>query len=274
MKASPQDRLPAEYGHPAEVAGIPLTELAHFLLLLLIAGADFAVFRQVLSIIMSKQPAEVVLAATIGVTVCSLMLAHVVGRLLRDKAAQYRPVPTRYVLGLSLGWLVLGVAAFFVRILVAEADTAAKSKTAAATAWAEQTSGALLFAAFYVASGLVAAVGAYFTHNPLRTHYRKASAGFRHANRKLTRSQPPYQRALGVLKLHKDSRVREEMNYLAAKAERHAFADDLKRYAAVAIAAHLQNPSATDGMTLPDRIPFPRPPAAGGSEPDDEIETR
>jgi hypothetical protein len=52
------------------------------------------------------------------------------------------------------------------------------------------------------------------------------------------------------------SRAREEANWQAAREQRLAHADELKRYAAVLIAAHLQDPSVTDAMTLPDRRPI------------------
>ena len=64
--------------------------------------------------------------------------------------------------------------------------------------------------------------------------------------------------------MHIRSRQREEANYNAARSLHLANADELKRYAAVLVAAHLQHPSATDGMTLPDRVPFPIPEESTG----------
>ena len=54
---------------------------------------------------------------------------------------------------------------------------------------------------------------------------------------------------------HEQAGQEEENNYGSAERLQRAYADELKRYAAYLIAAHLQHPSATDGMTLPDRYP-------------------
>ena len=102
----------------------------------------------------------------------------------------------------------------------------------------------------------VAAFGAYFSRNPLRSGYRQAMRAHSKALGRLSRSQPPYERALQVYRQRARVRAREEANWQAARELRLAQADELKRYAAVLIAAHLQDPSVTDAMTLPDRRPI------------------
>jgi hypothetical protein len=97
--------------------------------------------------------------------------------------------------------------------------------------------------------------------------YRRALHAYERATRRLARSQPSYERALQVLRQHARTAHREEANYQAAVAQRLAFAGELKRQAAILIAAHLKDPAATDGMTLPDRVPMPLPPPAESTVP-------
>ena len=73
---------------------------------------------------------------------------------------------------------------------------------------------------------------------------------------RLSRTQPPYELALQVYRQRARIRAREEANWQAARELRLAQADELKRYAAVLIASHLQDPTVTDAMTLPDRRPI------------------
>jgi hypothetical protein len=120
---------------------------------------------------------------------------------------------------------------------------------------------AIMFLALYIASGAITAFGVYLTRNPLRVAYRRALRAHRRALKRLAVTQPPYERAIQVYRLHARNRDREPMNFEAASAQRLAFADELKRYSAARMAVLLKSPSTTDGMTLPDRLPLrvPRP---------------
>jgi hypothetical protein len=237
-----------------------LRETGYFIALLVTAGADLAVFDQVVSLVLGMLQPWVVWLTVAGFTAGSLALAHFIGRLLRDQAGGDGPGGRTAVWLLVIPWLLLGVVAFAVRWLVAE-DQGSVSTTAVGGTDPRivQLSGAIMFLALYLASGAVAGFGEYLTRNPYRARYRTALRRYHRSLRRLRRSQPRYERTLSALQLHTRGRARERLNHQAAVDLQLAFADELKRHAAFLMAAHLQDPAATDGMTLPDRRPFAGP---------------
>jgi hypothetical protein len=260
------------YQQETEITGRPISELIYALALAITVGADVTVFYQVVSIAMPSLSSRMVWLTVAGFTAMSLALAHFAGRVFRDRAAGHGPVSRLTMWLLVTPWALLGVIAFTVRLIVASSTTS--STAVGASSSTPQDASAIMFLALYVASGAVAGFGEYLTRNPFRQGYRSALRKYRKSERRLGRSQPKYEHAVNVLQMHIRSRQREAANFTAAKSLQLAFADELKRYAAVLIAAHLQHPSATDGMTLPDRVPFPLPKAdadetGGGPGPSD-----
>ena len=259
MRATPT--VDRGYANAADVSGMPLTEVVYWFALALAAAADIAAFHQVVSLVMRDQGDALVWLMVVGLTVIALTLAHFAGRLARDVSARHGTATWKQVLLCAIPWVALGLAAFAVRLIVADSSggTTVDGTIIGGDSvgrQARQTSGAVLFLALYVGSGAVAAFGAYFTRNPLRSGYRQAMRAHSRALGRLSRSQPPYERALQVYRQRARVRAREEANWQAARELRLAQADELKRYAAVLIAAHLQDPSVTDAMTLPDRRPI------------------
>jgi hypothetical protein len=200
-----------------------------------------------------------------GLTAMAVMLAHFAGHFARDLAAGHGSV-ARLVLKLCVGaWALLGIGAVVVRALVdpAEPGPLDASEFNAGTGTSSPYVAALLFAALYVASGMVAGIGAFVTRNPLRADYRRTRKAYRKTRLKLRKSEPPYERAKHVYELHRTGLRRDEENYDAARQQRLAYAEELKRFSAARIAAHLQSPSATDGMTEEDWRPMnPKRPAS------------
>jgi hypothetical protein len=245
------------YQQETEITRRPIGELIYVIALAVTVGADVTVFDQVVSIAMPQLTSSLIWITVAGFTAMSLALAHFAGRTFRDVAAGHGSASRRTLWFLVCPWALLGLTAFGVRLLVA--DTSSSATTVGASSTTPQDASAVMFLALYVASGAVAGFGEYLTRNPLREKYRGALRTYRKSVRRLAKSQPKYEHAVNVLQLHIRSRQREEANYNAARSLHLANADELKRYAAVLIAAHLQHPSATDGMTLPDRVPFPIP---------------
>jgi hypothetical protein len=255
---------PDSYRAVGETAGRPTSELGYWLALAVTAGADVAAFNQIVSLVMSDQTAAIVGLMVAGFTACSLTLAHFAGRLARDVSAGHGGASRTQVWMLVAPWAVLGLGAFAVR-LTAAFNTGPELSVqvfGGLSPQAKHATAAFMFLVLYVASGAVAGFGVYLTRNPKRVAYRRALAAYQRAVRRLARSQPPYERAIQVLRQHARSALREEANHQAAVAQRLAFAGELKRYAAVLIAAQARDPSVTDGMTLPDRVPMALPPAA------------
>lgn len=245
-------------GHadPGEIVGRSAGEHAHAVVLAITACADLAIFNQVLSLVMPLAEEWLVWLAVAGFTACSLTLAHFAGRSIRDAHMGHGRADRGLIWTLTGAWLVLGAAAFAVRLLVAEQGRAAST--------AEIVGGAILFLVLYVGSGAVAGAGAYLARNPLRDRFRKAQRDHRSALKALRRSQAPYERAVSVLQLHLRTRAREEANYSAARVLRTGYAEEMKYYTGILIAEHLQDPSATTGVTRPGRRPVRVPAEPSG----------
>jgi hypothetical protein len=267
------------HANAADVSGLPMSEIVYWFALALAAAADVAAFHQVVSLILRDQGDTLVWLMVIGLTVIALTLAHFAGRLARDIRAGHGSATWKQVLACAIPWVALGLAAFTVRLIVADSSGGTTvdgnvigggdvGKTA------RQVSGAVLFLALYAGSGAVAAFGAFMSRNPLRSGYRQSLRAHNRALTRLSRSQPPYELAVQVYRQRARIRAREEANWQAARAQRLAHADELKRYAAILIAAHLQDPAATDALTLPDRRPIDGSSAAAGREARPAIEAQ
>jgi hypothetical protein len=272
---SPGTYLPAKparprrgYQQPEEAAARHAGGIVYVAALLFAAGADVVAFYQVLSRTLTDLRIALVCLAVAGFTVMSLTLAQFAGRLLRDRAAGYG-TPGRWPAWLVLiPWTLLGLAALLARLIIALGDLSQPTTNSGADDQGPKAlSAAILFLVLYLASGAVAGFGEYLTRNPLRAKYRAACRDHHRAQRRLARSQPAYERALSVWEQHERTLRAEAADYQAAVDLRQAQGSELKRYAAALIAVHLQDPAATDGMTLPDRSPgpFPAPPSAPDS---------
>jgi hypothetical protein len=268
------------YSAPALAAGRPIGGWVYVLALALAGGADLAAFHQVVALLMRREADWLIWLLVAGFTAAALTLADVAGRLWRGIRAgdpQANLAAARLCAGL---WLGLGAAAFTIRLLVRQ-DSAAgepllvdQAQIGERTGFEVVTASALLFLALYLAAGMVALVGAYLTHNPLLHGYQRAKRAHRRAVRRLRRSAPAHERARQVLDDHLAAREWDNRARQAARDERFAQADELKRYAEALIAVGLQDPSATDAITGPDRRPWtpdekrdePTEPAAGHLE--------
>jgi heme/copper-type cytochrome/quinol oxidase subunit 2 len=257
---SPVPRKRHGYQDAGEVSGRPVAEAGYWLALLVIAGADLAAFYQVVGVVNPTGQWWLIWLLVAGFTAGSLTLAHFAGRVARDRTAGHGAANWWMVIGLAAPWLILGIIAFFVRGIKASSATAATAEEAEILS-KQELAAAIMFLVLYIASGVITFFGVYLTRNPLRVAYRRALRAHRKALKRLAVTQPPYERAVQVVKLHARNRKREPMNFAAASAQRMAFADELKRYSAARMAILLKSPSTTDGMTLPDRRPLhvPKP---------------
>jgi hypothetical protein len=256
--------LPAEkpdrwtYQGAADVGGQAVGDLGYKGALLVAATADAAAFSAVVSLIMKQHQWWEIWPIVVGLTVIALMLAHFAGRIARDDAAAHSRVRWPVVLVCGIPWLLLGLAAVWVRIQIAP-DTGDLLDDSSSVE-SDKLPNALLFLVLYIASGMVAGIGEFLTRNPLRSSYRNLMKTYQKAQRKLAKTQPPFERAMFVREIHRASFEEDDEVLLNAKLDRLAFGEELKQYAQISIAAHLQDPSATDGMTEGDWRPMRRPP--------------
>jgi len=259
----------SSYQSVGEVSGRSLSEAVYWLALSVIAGADVAAFYQVVAVVNPTGQGWLIWLLVAGFTVASLTLAHFAGRGPRVPAAARGGARRSMVFALAGPWLALGLVAFIVRGIKAS-STSASTAEAAALASKQQLAAAVMFLVLYLASGFITFFGVYLTRNPLRVAYRRALRAHRQTLKRLAMTQPPYERAIQVRRLHARNRAREPMNFNAARDQRLAFADELKRYSAARMAILLKTPSTTDGMTLPDRLPLAYPEPEPAPEPDPE----
>jgi hypothetical protein len=189
---------------PTLLGGRPRGNYLHLIVLLLAAGADFGAFIQVVELVLTAQSDWTIYLVVVGLTAVVLYIAHMVGVLFREARAA-RPSPAgrrRWLRTLRgtrvmaliciLAWGALGSLAFYVRTTVplpaapqiggGTGAVIGGGVTAAGSGVTQYThQSALLFLGLYLATGIVAALGAYFTHNPHRGQYVAALRAYRKA---------------------------------------------------------------------------------------------
>jgi hypothetical protein len=269
----------------ALLAGRPRSTYLHVLVLLLAAGADIGAFTQVVERAMPNETNLMVILVVSGLAAVVLYIAHMIGAMLREAKATYPQGARRGVqrrswinsrvapAACALVWGALGALAYWVRIRV---PATVVPSIGAGTIGGGSTSGgsstdphaaqaALLFLGLYAATGIVAALGAYFTHNPYRGRYATAQRAYRKAAERaaasanqLGRAEASYQRQ--VIELQDADSVLVEAQALDS-----AFSEQLKQSVRLQIASMARDPAVTDAIFDEDRDPYWR--GQNGSSP-------
>ncbi|HXL88738.1 MAG TPA: hypothetical protein VN969_07075 [Streptosporangiaceae bacterium] len=252
------------YSDPSMLAGRPRSTYVHVVALCLAALADVGAFFQIVELVMRQQQGYIVLLVVLGFTATVLYVAHATGILFRDRKAEAgwgsRVLP--YICALI--WLGLGLVAMEVRLRVLAASTSITftlggAQASSAESPTQRFETAILFLALYVATGLVAGVGAYLSHNPLRDNYATATRAYRKASEQLaaTTFQAAASRA-------RTNAYQAELEAAAQTLEhevhaRLALAEELKQVARVLVAQRLKDPAVTDAIFTEDWRPYPPP---------------
>ena len=220
-----------------------------------------------------------------GLTAVVLYIAHMTGVMLRD--ARAKPAGTggwgarlqtwlgrRVAAGICMvAWGALGYLAWWVRTTVPLIQTSQFStgtigagsigSTATPDQYTHQS--AFLFLGLYAATGIVAAVGAYLTHNPYRGRYVAALRGYRKATERaaatahqLGLAEASYQRQATALRNAGDT-------LKSAQALDLAFTEQLKQGVRLQIASMARDPAVTDAIFDKDHNPYWR--GQNGSSP-------
>ena len=146
--------------------------------------ADVAAFHQVVSLVLRDQGDALVWLMVVGLTAIALTLAHFAGRLARDVTAGHGTATWKQVFACAIPWVALGLAAFAVRLIVADSsggttvDGTIVGGGDVGTS-ARQASAAVLFLALYVGSGAVAAFGEFLQPQPVALRVPALVAGAR-----------------------------------------------------------------------------------------------
>lgn len=276
----PQDanRVPqwAEPGFrdPTLLGGRPRGAYLHLLALVLAAGADIGAFVQVVELVLTTQSDWAIYLVVAGLTAVVLYIAHMTGAMLRD--ARAKPTGTgkwgsrlqtwlgrRLVAGICvLAWGGLGFLAWWVRTTVPLSVIGSVSVGTIGTGGTTTTQdpyvhqSAFLFLGLYIATGIVAAVGAYFTHNPYRGRYVAAVRGYRKAAERAAASANQLGRAVASYQ-RQATELQNANNVLAdAKALDLAFTEQLKQSVRLQIAGMAKDPAVTDAIFDKDHDPY------------------
>ena len=98
------------------------------------------------------------------------------------------------------------------------------------------TQAAAIFLGLYLATGVVAAAGAYFTHNPYRGRYAATVRAHRKASERAAASAYQLRRALAIRDRQQAEILAAEQALEQARAQNHAFTEQLKQTVRVRIA--------------------------------------
>lgn len=226
-------RGPAGVGSSGGVA--PSSNL-HRVVLVVAAAADFGAFYQVVARVMPDSADFLVYLVISGFTGIVLYLAHVAGLMVRRRTAQYERVASSTI-ALCLSVLaLLGGVAFYVRLITptAAARSSAGFGSASPLDVAETTgnlsfASAAVFLALYLGTAVVAGVGSYLTHNPLRDEYAAADRFYRRQSAVAATAESVYlhNEALRASAVAHRNAVRQIE--LAQRERVLAFAEELKR---------------------------------------------
>ncbi|MDH2430330.1 hypothetical protein [Sphaerisporangium sp. TRM90804] len=276
------------HGDPAMLVGSSRALFLHWLALLVAAGADVGAFTQVIGLVMRDQDDWLIWLVVFGFTAVVLYLAHNTGVLLRNARVRRGSdgvlrraggwVSRRVGAYLCMAvWVGLGLVAYWVRLTVPPVQEVTlggsgplgggsvslgggvpPSRGTGRDLYEEQA--AALFLALYAATGVVAAVGAYLTHHPLRLRYMAAVRAHRKAVERAAASAYQLTRAEAVrnsqaVEIGSADRLRDQ-----TERELCALAERLKQTARVAMAGAAQDPAVTDAIFREDDRPY----AGGG----------
>lgn len=254
-----------EPGHadPTLLAGRPRGGYLYLFALVIAAAADITAFYQVVLLVQGDLTQALVIVLVIGFTGVSLILAHFTGTMLRDRRAGAKWIQSYKIITTISVWGLLGLLAFLVRLRSGSGSgggyqlPGGSSSTSVSVSNPQGTlAGAAIFAGLYVATGVVAMIGSYLSHNPLRPAFVRAvrehrAAAERHAISVRRLRLAEAEREFFADHIQAAGRVRDE-----AEKVRHALAAELKQQARLELAKRMQNASATDAFLEDDARPY------------------
>jgi hypothetical protein len=267
---------------PALLGGRPRGAYVHVIALLLAAGADLGAFTQVVELALPEQSNLIIYLVVGGLTAVVLYIAHMIGVMLREAKARYAPgvrsglrlrswlAIRATVIGCAVVWAAVGLLAYWVRTTVPLIGTTqlgggigagvgsgiGGGSAAPGTSGAYNAQSAAIFLGLYLCTGIVAAVGAYFSHNPYRGRYMTAMRAYRKASERAAASSYQFMQAHAVYD-RQQAEVEAAPEILAnAKARERAFSEQLKQSIRVQIASMARDPAVTDAIFRQDQKPY------------------
>ena len=263
------------------LAGRPRNAYLHALALLLAAGADIGAFTQTVELVL-PQADWVVWIVVSGLTAVVLYIAHMIGVMLREANAASKSAEGHTdkgtarlwrgsaILACAATWLAVGVLAFWVRYTVPLVGTVqlgggaigsggigsggavGSGATSGATEGGKPLQAAAIFFGLYLATGIVAIVGGYYTHNPYRGRYAAALRAYRKAGGQMSTSIQQFGMAFAAHQRQQAEIDAAEQILASAKNQNKEFTDQLKQVARIEIAALIKDPAVTDAFFKPN----------------------
>ncbi|MEO3860750.1 hypothetical protein [Acrocarpospora sp. B8E8] len=240
------------YEDPALLAGHSKATLRYLIALFLAALADLGQF---LPVVERAQPELTNWQAGILVTgfiAMALFVTHMSGVLFREVKAR-NPIARRMAAYFCLmAWAGLGLTAFLVRLWVPQTagssplllDTTLTTDSDHDTAFAS----AVFFLALYLVTGVVAIIGAYLTHNPLRADARETLRARRKRTREAASSAASLALANEQMLAIGTQQAASLAIYEQALESRRAYGRQLKELAKLLVAIRAQDPVVTGSL--------------------------
>lgn len=248
---------PVIAGNLAEIVGRPWTEAIFWVVVLAAGAVDIATFYQVLVVVLNA-PEWLVWAAVIGFVAVVLTLAHHTGLYIRLAVGpRHVTAATTMAWTFGIGWLLLGLVAFGVRFTVTQplssdastfsGDGVTPQSFGAADTTAQHVT-ALLFLAFYVATGIITGLaGGYARPDPNAKLFGRAVDQRSTAVRRHAATQRRFGRIVHLAEALDEAYARSDKGLATAEKESVAAAERLKREIRLRIAAR-QPSAAADGQ--------------------------
>jgi hypothetical protein len=257
---SPTTGTAAGTPDPGLIAGRPRSAWFHAVVLVLAFGADVGAFFQVIGSVMPGDYDVTLVIVVTGFAATVVYLAHVTGTLLRERADDPANRTVRFLWAIVPAWLLLGGLAFWARLgyeptapeEVSSNDIGGEAVTNLSSE-PDPVLGAFLFAALYIGIGLVAALGAYFTHHPRYSRYAKAVRARSRIARRLAKRTAHREFATAEFEAWRAWAGRMDLVAEEHRFDRSRFGDELKSLARHRMAEASHDPAVTDALLRPGR---------------------
>jgi hypothetical protein len=227
-------------------------QVVSILLLLLAAAGDLASFYVTLAGL-TRGEAYMVWILTVAFTAAAVGVMHVVGRTARNLREGQGGLGRGALRVMTTGWIALGVAAFYVRTQVTPLSELTGTPgfgtdpTASATA-DNPLLQAILLAALYIGSGILAYWIGYSDHHPRMKSYLTLQRRLAEQQEQVARSEQAAIKAERFFENAQAEVLRTAARTAAAKASVEGEIAELKELARIHVAGLLGEPAATNNL--------------------------
>jgi hypothetical protein len=223
------------------------------LLLALATAGDLASFYITLAG-MTGQEAWMVWLLTVALTAAAVGVMHVVGRTARNLREGQGGLGRTALVLMTIGWIVLGAAAFYVRTQVEAPSTSTGAPRFGADAGAAASGddpllSAILLAALFVGSGILAFYIGFSEHHPRMAAYLQLRADLAKQQEQAALAEQTAIDAQRRFETAKAEVDRTTDRTAAAEASVDAEVAELKELARIHVAGLLGEPAATNNLT-------------------------